>query len=221
MEHSIPKGVWVAFLVAAWLVIPYASAEDSPDKPAPQPRIIGVKPIPVEPGTDSGKATAEDRNDAGKVPEVLSDISLLPAPVARLRAQILEAAHSGNIEKLRPILDGNDSPPIVSFGDASVDPIEFWKAASGDGDGRELLAILIEVLEADFVHVEPGTPNELFVWPYFAQYPLNQLTPAQEVELYKLVTAQDKQDMDQFGAYNFYRAGISPDGRWRYFVAGD
>lgn len=176
----------------------------------------GIATLAKAEATDAARET-----DNGKIPEVLQDVGLLPKPVARLREQIIEAAYSGDIERLRPILEANGDPPVVSFGDASVDPIAFWKAASGDGEGREILAIMIEVLEADFVRIEKGTPEELYVWPYFAQYPLGQLTPAQEVELYKLVTAQDKQDMDQFGAYNFYRAGISPDGRWRYFVAGD
>ena len=48
-----------------------------------------------------------------------------------------------------------------------------------------------------------------------------KLTPAQQVELYRLVTAQDVKDMREFGSYIFYRAGITPDGQWQYFVAGD
>ncbi len=54
-------------------------------------------------------------------------------------------------------------------------------------EGREILAILIEVLEAGYVHVDVGTPDEMYVWPYFARYPVNALTPRQIVELFKLV----------------------------------
>ena len=43
----------------------------------------------------------------------------------------------------------------------------------------------------------------------------------QRVELFKIVTAGDFDDMKQFGAYIFYRVGITPAGQWTFFVAGD
>jgi hypothetical protein len=51
--------------------------------------------------------------------------------------------------------------------------------------------------------------------------PLDRLTPPQRVELFKIVTAGDYEDMKSYGAYIFYRVGITPDGRWQFFVAGD
>ena len=38
---------------------------------------------------------------------------------------------------------------------------------------------------------------------------------------FRLPTHGDFEDMKSFGAYNFYRVGITPQGRWRFFVAGD
>lgn len=227
-----------AGLLAGAMLLPQAAARQPSDPlarpspvmpahPALSPDATGITPAPPIPATPAARPIRGEEPPKAEpgngpwTPDILSDPSLLPAPVARIRQQLLEAAYSGDIERLRPILEGNEGPPIVSFGGESPEPIAFWKQASGDGEGRELLAILIEVLESDFVHVEAGTANELYVWPYFAYYPLDRLTPAQEVELYMLVTAQDKRDMDQFGAYNFYRIGFSPDGRWHYFVAGD
>ena len=35
------------------------------------------------------------------------------------------------------------------------------------------------------------------------------------------VTGADWREMTDFGAYIFFRAGISPDGVWHFFVAGD
>ncbi|TIV68899.1 MAG: hypothetical protein E5V79_07750, partial [Mesorhizobium sp.] len=84
-------------------------------------------------------------------------------------------------------------------------PITFLKGLSGDGDGQEILAILEEVLSAGYVHVDTGTPQELYVWPYFFALPLDKLDARQRVELFKLVTASDYDDMKQFGAYIFYR----------------
>ena len=78
-----------------------------------------------------------------------------------------------------------------------------------------------EVLSAGFVHLEAGTPSELYVWPYFFGIPLDKLDPRQRVELFKIVTAGDYEDMKTFGTYIFYRVGITPEGRWAFFVAGD
>jgi hypothetical protein len=167
-------------------------------------------------------APAEDRAGATEteIPKVEYDVSILPAPVERLRQQIIEAATSGDPERLRPIIDANGEPPAFSFNSVD-DPIAYLKSISGDPEGREILAILIEVLEAGFVHVDVGTPNEMYVWPYFARYPVDKLTPEQLVELFKLVYAGDYEDMLVYQTYFSYRAGIAPDGTWRFFLAGD
>jgi hypothetical protein len=34
------------------------------------------------------------------------------------------------------------------------------------------------------------------------------------------VTGSDYKDMLAFGTYSFFRVGISPDGRWQFFVTG-
>jgi hypothetical protein len=109
----------------------------------------------------------------------------------------------------------------ISLTDIDGDPIAFLKGLSGDPDGQEILAILEEVLGAGFVHVDAGTPQELYVWPYFFGLPLDKLDARQKVELFKIVTASDVEDMKQFGAYIFYRVGITPSGQWTFFVAGD
>ena len=185
-----------------------------------------IQVAPVEDGAaedgpvDGASAPAGDPGDGGALPQVLYDWSLLPPPVRRMREQIIEAAQSGDLERMRVVLESNELPPIVSFG-GETDPIEYWKGAGGDPEGREILAIMIEILEAGFVRLDEGTPHEMYVWPYFQALPLDSLSPSQEVELYKLITPQDRQGMEEFGAYMFYRLGIGPDGTWHFFVAGD
>lgn len=71
------------------------------------------------------------------------------------------------------------------------------------------------------MHLDKGTDHELYVWPYFFAYALDQLDDRQMVELFRIVTFGDFQDMQDFGGYIFYRVGISPTGRWHFFVAGD
>lgn len=157
---------------------------------------------------------------AGKLPEIVADPARLPALVARTRERILTAARSGELLKLFAVMKEAPALPIFSFSDEK-DPIGFWKANYPDSDGIEALAILINVLEAAFVHVDVGTPQEIYLWPYFARLPLKALTREQRVELFRIVTGADYKDMVEDGVYSFYRLGISPDGAWQFFVAGD
>ena len=161
------------------------------------------------------------RKAEAEIPEIQTDLSKLPFPVRKMRELLLEAARSGDIEKLRPYIGEGNDKTILSFGGLEQDPIEFLKDASGDGKGYEILAILIDLLETGFVRVEPDSENELYVWPYFFALPIEKLTPAQSVEMYRVLTYGDYEEMKDFGAYVFYRVGITPQGRWRFFVAGD
>lgn len=155
-----------------------------------------------------------------EIPVVEYDYSKLPEPVRRLREQIIEAATTGDPEKLRPIIDAQPEPP--DFGPSETgDPVGYLKLQSGDSEGREILAILIEVLDAGYVHVDVGTPDEVYLWPYFARYPIDKLSPKQLVELFKLVYAGDYEDMLSNGLYDYFRAGISPTGEWKFFNSGD
>ncbi len=47
------------------------------------------------------------------------------------------------------------------------------------------------------------------------------LTPQEKVELLRIVTAGDVTEMQEFGNYNFFRVGITPDGRWKFLSVGD
>lgn len=192
----------------------------------PDAHSIKTETIEVAPGQDAAPeptitapATPAPggSTDTAAIPKVEYGTEGLPAPVARLRDQIIQAAKTGDIEKLRMIVQANGAPP--DFGqDESADPLTALKAQSGDEGGREILAILLDILEAGYVHIDAGTPQELYVWPYFVQYPIDKLSPAQLVELFRIVYAGDYEDMLDFGHYTFYRTGIAPDGTWKFFV---
>lgn len=157
----------------------------------------------------------------GTPPAVEYDVGKLPAPVKETRERILEAAKSGDIEALRPLIGTGDEMTALSLSGYEGDPIDYLKGISGDDKGQEVLAILVDLLETGYVHLDAGGTNELYVWPYFFAYPIDKLTSPQMVELYQIITAGDYEDMKTFGAYIFYRIGISPDGKWQFFVAGD
>jgi hypothetical protein len=177
----------------------------------------------VEPGDEGGSndVTRPEVDPNAPIPEIIYDVAKLPEPVRRKRDMIIEATKTGDLEKLRPLFDTGDDATQLSLGGIDGDPIAFLRELSGDKEGQEILAILEEVLSAGFVHMDAGTPNDMYVWPYFFAVPLNRLTPPQRVELFKIVTAGDYEDMKTYGTYIFYRVGITPDGRWSFFVAGD
>ena len=211
-----------AGLILAWLVaVPVGAAQ------GPAPRPVETETIVIPPDQAAPEGDAAPADDTApptpappmEIPVVEYDFSKLPTPVARLREQIIEAASTGDPEALRPIIDANGEPPDFGPGEDDSDPIAFLKSQSGDPEGREILAIIIEVLDAGYVHVDVGTPDEMYVWPYFARYPVDKLTPRQLVELFKLVYAGDYEDMLTYGLYTSFRAGIAPDGTWRFFLS--
>ncbi|MBB3934557.1 hypothetical protein [Aureimonas phyllosphaerae] len=181
-------------------------------------------PIETAPGDD---AVVPDEGAAraptGDVPpiEIVYGDTDLPQPVRDLRAKLIEVARTGDIEKLRPYFQTGADPTVVSATMPDQDPVTTLKEASGDGEGVELLAILLETLEAGHVRLDPGGDNEIYVWPYFTQVDLGALSKPQLVQLFELVTAGDYQRMVANGSYDFYRVGISPEGRFEFFVDGD
>jgi hypothetical protein len=175
-------------------------------------------PSPAEPSPQSADKGKGHIAPVTAVSEIITDLSRLPAPVARTRERLLAAARSGDLQQLAALM--NDSTPIFSFTD-DKDPVAFWKANYPDSDGIEVLSILTMILEADFVRIDEGTPQEMYVWPYFVRMSLGALTPQQKVELFRIVTGADYKDMMKLGVYAFYRLGIGPDGTWHFFVTGD
>ena len=188
--------------------------------PMPDPLIRRDQAV-TEP-SDGAPAAGDKAADEPEVPvEFFSDIAKAPEPVRRMRELIVEAAASGDIERLRPLLGKGMTETQVSIVETDEGPVETLKGQSGDDEGIEVLAILLDVLATGFVHVGKGTPDELYVWPYFAEKPLATLTPPEKVDLLRIVTAGDFADMKEFGSYNFYRVGITPDGQWKFFITGD
>ena len=167
----------------------------------------------------SGRA-ADETAASKKDVEIIRDPNRLPSTVRSMRDALLDAAYSGDLENLRTVMESNELKPVFSYGN-DTDAIAYWKQISGDGEGRDVLAALTEVLEMGFVRLEPGTPNELYVWPYLHVLDPKTLSPEQEVELLRLVPAKELEAMRQSGSYLYYRVGIGPDGTWHYFVRGD
>jgi hypothetical protein len=157
------------------------------------------------------------------LPKIHYGSDKLPEPVREMREAILAAALSGEIEELRHVYEMNDLRPDLGSG-PSRDPVAAWKQASGDGKGLEVLAALSLILEAGHVVLPLGRDlenNRVYVWPYFAEVPLDKLTPAQEVELLRLVPPAAAKAMKDKGRYTHWRVTIGADGSWHSFRKDD
>lgn len=211
------------------------ATETAPQVPLPDPIVPTLPSDDAAPGEEAptgdnvdpdatpdkdGQLARPDIDPNAPLPEIQHDVEKLPEPVKRMRNLLVEACKSGEIDKLKPII-GTGKQTQLSFGDIEGDPITYLKSLSGDSDGVEILAIMEEVLNAGYVHLNVGKPDEIYVWPYFFGLPLDKLTPPQKVELFKIVTAGDYEEMKGYDSYLFYRLGIRPDGQWAFFIAGE
>jgi len=187
--------------------IPQAMAANEAPKPqaapAPAPEGEAAKPPALE-------------APAAASPQAIYDLNQLPDPIRNTLQSIVVAAQSGNIDEMLPVLEENELPPMLSA-TAVNDPIAFWKKASADGNGADILAAMLNVFSSGFVRKGEGK-DVMYIWPYFAEMDLAKLTPAQEVDLYRVVPPPQGLEMKRSGKYTYYRAGIGADGVWHYFL---
>ncbi len=189
-----------------------------PPVAAPTAPDAATNPEPAEANPEQPAATSEGAEQP--FPVIHRGEEGLPEPVRQTRRKLIEAARSGDMEQVRAVAAEQPEPPSTAFGDVG-DPIDYLMSLASDVGGREILAILLEVLEAGHVHVDAGGAEEMYLWPYFAAYPLEALTPPQLVELFTLLASAEYEEMRSYGAYTFFRVGIGPDGSWHFFLAGD
>ena len=152
---------------------------------------------------------------------VSSDLSLLPKAVARKRQQLIDAAMTGDIEALRPIIEAQANPPTVSYGGPD-DAVDYLKTYSADGAGLENLAILLDLLNAPYAVFDTTSDSPSYVWPYLAVVPdLAELTPIEKVDAYRILSHDQLTELTELQAWYYWRVYIGKDGEWQAFVAGD
>lgn len=150
------------------------------------------------------------------------DMTQLPQPVAHMRDAILEAVRRGDIAELKYAIDLNELKP--DFGAIGDDPIAGFKAASTDGKGLSILAVLGEILDAPYAIVHAGADienNKLYVWPYLAEIPAGSLSAAQDIELYRLMDHKMVQVVKKAKTWPWWRIVIGADGVWHSFTRSD
>jgi len=167
----------------------------------------------------AGNDAAAVQSAKPKVRKPPTETRTLPIPVEEMRQAILAAAQSGNIEDLREPLEWNELKPEVSA-PAGTDPIAYWRTTSADGNGREILAVLANILPMRAAELPLGKDienNIIYVWPYLAEADLDKLTPAQEVDLLRLMSPAEAKTMRAAKKWTWWRLTIGADGTWHSF----
>jgi hypothetical protein len=139
--------------------------------------------------------------------------SALPAVVEEKRAALLEAAEAGNYEALRPHLPTEGF--TYTFGGAvEGGPIAYWQELERTTDERPL-ETLAKVLRMPYT-----LSRGIYVWPW--AYTVESVADLSEHERELLSTLGPPSRLFVEGTgYLGYRTGITPDGTWVFFVAGD
>ncbi len=189
------------FVFLALMPLPAAAQAPKPPEPAKQ----AVPP-------KLGEVAARDPNA-----EIIYDEAELPARVAQTRHRIIEAAKTGDMPRLLVVMEMNEMKPIFTR-TGEKDPAKALMAASADPNGREMMAQLVDALLSPGVKIRAGTPQEMYVWPYFAETSITALAPEDEVMLWRLARGRDVKGMREANRYKGWRIGIGPDGTWHYVL---
>ena len=216
------KSSLTAALVPALLALAapaYALSDLQQAPPAANAPAASAPAATAPAATDTKPAAGADATKTKGPVEISFDITKAPAAVQKTRQDIIDAASAGDVKKVAALLKASQAD--LGPDNANADPESALKDMSGDGDGLEVLSIMLDVLSTGYAHVGAGTANDMYVWPYFTEKDLKTLTQAEKVDLMRLVTAGDFADMQEYGSYNFYRVGISADGKLKQFLSGN
>jgi hypothetical protein len=144
----------------------------------------------------------------------------LPTAVARLRAQIVQAAILCDYRELARLGKGGEG---FTYGlGASGDPARYWKRLERDPDGNEEpMGLLVGTLELPHC-VEQATSAgvTMYAWPAV------QCSTSTEEDYESLVesglyTEEEVRAFKGAGGFLGWRIGITDEGDWLYFTAGD
>jgi hypothetical protein len=135
--------------------------------------------------------------------------ALRPA-VAATRESILEAAQSGDVGRLADLALGGGGSFTYSFGGNNPPSREELLEAWQDPELMETMVALLNL---------PHTERDgIYAWPSaFADDATEEDWAAVQV----LYSEEEIAQMKQFGGYIGYRIGITEEGDWIFFVAGD
>ncbi|HEU5207556.1 MAG TPA: hypothetical protein VFT94_08100 [Gaiellaceae bacterium] len=169
-------------------------------------------------GLGLGYALSPDSDGGAPTPVLVTKTVIpegTPAPppdVEETRAALLEAAEAGDYDALTPYISDGFR---YTFGVGKPDgAVEYWRELERT-TGESPLEALAAILKMPYV-----LSRGYYVWPFaYTVESASDLTP-QERELLAPLGPLSTLFPEGLG-YLGWRAGIGPDGRWVFYVAGD
>jgi len=200
--------VVVAFGLVPWLAgIGEPAPPDGDATPPPDP---GVTSTVI---TETTTATAPPGSCPSLDQAAPQPVEGLPEAVAETRDAIVAAAMTCNFELLESIAGERFS---TSFAGGGSENLSGW-----NDKGLEPTVTLLHLLAMSNASI-PGPEGEIYVWPAAHSYETwEQVT---EEEMDELARIHSEGELDSFasaGAYLGWRTGISENGEWMFFIAGD
>jgi hypothetical protein len=151
--------------------------------------------------------------DAGEDSASSAPTTGLPAAVEETRAELLAAAESGDYDALAEHIP-TDGFEYTFGGPVDGGPVAYWQELERTTDERPLEAL------AAILKMPYALTRGFYYWPWaHAVASSDDLSP-HERELLAPVGAPTELFPEGSGYFG-WRAGIAPDGRWVFFVAGD
>ncbi len=144
----------------------------------------------------------------------------LPPAVADMRAEIQAAVETGSIAEIKRAMDLNELKP--EFGTpVGKDPLDFLRSLSPDGTGASVLAELGRLIDAKWAAIPGGRDienNRMYVWPHFAEVPLDKLSEDDRTALEAVAGAEAAKAMIAANQFRGWRLSIGADGVWHTFM---
>ncbi len=138
----------------------------------------------------------------------------LPDPVAVTRAAVFQAAKSCDWTALRELARGT----FLSNAPTDKDPVSYWKEF--EEQGEDVLLSLVEILNRPSLRFVERD-GSFYYWPSpFTEEGWYVMSVDDRLAIRPLDNAADFRLVEETGAYDGYRVGISEDGSWFAFLRG-
>ena len=137
----------------------------------------------------------------------------LPEKVEAKRQAIYAAAKSEDYDKLAAEAG---TPFNYSFGGEYEGGFVGYLKLAAENEGRSAFDILPTLLQMPYV-----LRGSTYTWPSVFVKTANEWTDEDIAQMKKIMTDEQIEEYRKFGSYAYYRLGISEEGNWAYYLAGD
>jgi len=137
----------------------------------------------------------------------------LPKAVEQKRQAIFKAATAGDYEALTAEADPSLN---YSFGGPHEKGFVGFLKLSEQTEGQSALDIIPRLLELPYAY-----QANIYVWPNVFYKAPNEWKENDIELMKKLVSLDQIEKFREFGGYVYYRLGITKEGNWVFYIAGD